>query len=299
MNDAFRSTLIAAVCLGFVSTAGLSSPALRAASVRPAKASARPPVPVVPMNTMAPVTQTFTVPSVIAVPSDPWAWTKVALNGNNAAYQKARGQIDTAASQGRPLPALLLKYRSAAMAVPGDPLALFRWAYAAYLCASQQPTAAGIKAAIGGLSDGRYSVQPVTAYDFNRVRFLIATLSDPNPALADLGRRLLDVNPDDEQVEYALAGILMDTYSPPKTIEALGLAEDLIRREAGRAEPYALVGEVYYYRWKAHGQTHDGLQAQNAYLKYVELAPKEDSFSARAAALADAIGNKLKAARPQ
>jgi len=111
-----------------------------------------------------------------------------------------------------------------------------------------------------------------------------------------LGQRLLDVNPDDEPVEYALSGILLDDYNPPKTIEALGLAQGLINQDPTRAEPYSLVGEIYYMRWKAHHQESDGEQARYAYLQYVQIAPDGDAFKKRAAALAAAIGRKLKTA---
>jgi len=56
-------------------------------------------------------------------------------------------------------------------------------------------------------------------------------------------------------------------------VEALGLAENLIHVEPSRAEPYALVGEIYYLRWKAHRHNQDGVQAREAYMQYVQLAP--------------------------
>jgi len=243
------------------------------------------PVPILPIITPTP-----------QVPASPWAWTKVSVTGDNAVYGRIRKQIDTAVAQGRDPEILLEKYRTAAQAAAGDPVTLFRWAYAAYVTASRQSSSAQIFDSIKGLSDPKYAVVPVPSYDFNRVRFLIAALTDPNPALVDLGRRLMGVSQDDDPVEYALAGILLDAYSPPKTVEALGLAQGLINQEPSRAEPYALVGEIYYLRWKAHHRENDGEQARQAYLQYVQLAPDSDSFKSRAVRLADAIGNKLKSA---
>jgi hypothetical protein len=259
-------------------------------------------VPVVPRSLPIPPVSTLKQPiptlPVLAAPkpvaANPWAWTHVPLTGDNKAFAKARKQIDTAVSQGRDPEVLLEKYRTAGELSPGDPLVLFRWAYAAYITATRQTTTPEVFQCIKGLSDPRYAVAPVPSYDFNRVRFLIASLTAPNPALADLGRRLLAINQDDDAVEYALAGILLDTFNPPKTVEALGLAQDLINQEANRAEPYALVGEIYYLRWKAHHRPKDAQQASAAYQQYVQLAPDTDGFKKKAASLVAAINFKLK-----
>jgi len=146
---------------------------------------------------------------------DEWAWTKVPVTGDNRVYSKVRKEIDTAVSQAgilRPFWKNIAERRSPRLATCVSlPLA-----YTAYVTAMGQSTSPQILSSIDGLSDPRYAVAPVESYDFNRVRFLIAALTDPNPALADLGRRLLAVNQDDDSVEYALAGILLESYNPPR-----------------------------------------------------------------------------------
>jgi len=259
-----------------------------------ATAIPKPAIPAVAKRQPLPTLPIIAIPEPVS--SSPWAWTKVPVTGDNTVYAKARRQIDIAVAQGRDPDVLLTKYRAAARSAPGDPVALFRWAYSAYLMATRQTTPAQVFNCIKGLSDPRYAVAPVPSYDFNRVRFLIAALTAPNAALTDLGRRLLAVNQDDDPVEYALSGILLDAYTPPKTVEALGLAQGLINQDPTRAEPYALVGEIYYIRWKVHHRESDGEQARDAYLQYVQIAPDSDGFKARAAALAAAIGHKLQTA---
>jgi len=236
------------------------------------------------------------IPVLQPLTPSPWAWTEAPVTGDNTAYAQARGQIDTAVASGRDPNSLLAKYRAAAQSAPDSSVALFRWAYAAYLSATRQASPGQAYNCIRGLSDSRFAVAVVPSYDFNRVHFLIAALTTPNAELSDLGQRLLDVNPNDESVEYALCGILLDDCNPPKTIEALGLAQGLINQDPTRAEPYSLVGEIYYMRWKAHHQESDGEQARYAYMQYVQVAPDSDAFKTRAAALAAAIGRKLKTA---
>jgi len=236
------------------------------------------------------------IPLSQPAPSNPWAWTNVPVTGDNTSYAQVRKQIDTAVAQGRDPYNLLIKYRNAAHSASSNPVALYRWAYAAYLSATRQTSPAQVYNCIRGLSDARFAVAAVPSYDFNRVRFLIAAVTEPNAELTDLGRRLLDVDPEDDPVEYALCEILLDDYNPPNTIEALGLAQGLINEDPSRAEPYALVGEIYYMRWKAHHEESDGEQARHAYLQYVQMAPDGDAFKNSAAELAAAIGNKLKTA---
>lgn len=136
--------------------------------------------------------------------SESWKWAAEAWTGDDAPYRAARAAIDQAANSKDTLAAAFAHNKAAALKDPNNPLAVFRWGYAAYLFTKKQTRLEGFKT-LEGLHDAFEDAPSPHAYDYDRLRFLVEEWYTSNREATALGQRLLTVNKDDYDVEYRLA----------------------------------------------------------------------------------------------
>lgn len=214
--------------------------------------------------------------------SNHFEWTSEEWRGNNKPYQTARDQINQAlASQPTSGKALLAKYQSVAKAHPGNPLALFRWAYLS-LRLAPTPQSVG-EDGLDLIRDAFARPSSPHTYDYTRLRYLLYQHSSPDQRLISLGARLLKHNPDDLSVRYAYLSSLRNSSKLSDRQTALAEIQKIIQQHPKEATPYALLGSIYLMNWVDDKLAGRPKKANAdlciaAYQQYLNHAPASDPF---------------------
>ena len=151
-------------------------------------------------------------------------WLNADLKLDNRPYAATRAAIDKRIKQGEK-PANLERLFRLKGKEAYDPQKIFRWSYAAY---RQQKIQTDQNSLIGIRDAMNRNLKP-GAYDWVRLRFLVASLQGflrPTPQLINVGRRLLRVRYDDQEVMYQWINNLSLSQSIDERKLGLALARD-------------------------------------------------------------------------
>ncbi len=215
------------------------------------------------------------VPQLI-LPSLSWAnqpWT-----GDNRPYHAIRIQVDHLAEQGKLTPSMLQANFKAWQQTPRDPLKLFQWAYADSMAVRYLPNLPPRPQP----GDGAFEACPDPhTYDYERVRFLLNWETHEN-ALLPLAKRLLQHDPKDYPVQYALAGRYGGRDTPAEKAASLARAQRLLAQYPHKPEIYSLIAGIYCDHWIFQKNKEDARKAIFYYQKYLQIASVDNPWRKQA-----------------
>jgi hypothetical protein len=224
--------------------------------------------------------QTYSYHKIVLEPES-WNWTKETWDKNNGPYHKVRVIVDSAVASPKSLSALLSQYKAEAQKKSGDPIAVYRWGYAAYKTTTKQDSISAHKT-LEGLQQTFQNTPSPHTYDYARLRFLVGEFYTAHRQTAAVGERLLASDKKDYIVAYRLASIYLDAYYPARVQEALSICNAMKQQYPARASIYALAGEAYLITWHRNHAPADAQSVVENYQKYLNLAPPKDDFRKRA-----------------
>lgn len=209
-----------------------------------------------------------------------WSWTTEQWAEQDFKYHQARMTIWEAIMEGQKPIALASRYKANAKTTPYNPpydaLAQFRWAYAAYQAALADPkyrNSAEFSLASHALA---YGASPRN-YEYARLRFLMESMSWPDPRLKPVGLRLLQRDPHDYQAKYELIEVLDGAGVPADKQIALRYSREMIRQFPKNPRTVSSLAWTYYVLWLQDRDPADADGAVAAYRQYLALVPTDDS----------------------
>lgn len=212
-------------------------------------------------------------------------WTREAWTADDHPYLLIQANVDRVIAQGQNPETLLVQCRGEALAHPGDTKALFRWGYAAYRAALQvelPPEQAYLRFETPG---SIYSVQSfmmkkyAPSYQYARLLFLLLNFDGPDSRTGDLGKRLLQRNPNDKEVKYDMLLSRSWDLNPLVRQQAQQEAEQLAQQ--GSPDGYRILAGIYLRMFTISKYPHPDIaktqpiadKAIAALRRYVQLAP--------------------------
>ncbi len=206
-------------------------------------------------------------------------WQDEAWTADSAPYRRVRESIDKQVAQGVKPEALAAKFAPLWRQDKRNPLALFRWAYAARK-ARLVPGPFNINRIIESdhEMERMHWTQRPHSYDFSRLRFLngVELLDYPKQQqLKGLGRRLIERDPQDEGVKYQLVRLLNSSMEVAERREAIQLAQAMVRAKPDKSNLSGLLADSYTNLWSLTRSRADANQAIAAYRKYLPIAPTQ------------------------
>jgi hypothetical protein len=183
-----------------------------------------------------------------------WSWANETWGNNDKPYQETKADIDKALVQGQDLEKLLDKYKSAALDSPTNPVEQFRWAYLAYrISLLPQNQDKGVDK-IGLSLEAMYRPVSPHSYEYDRLRFLMESYLTSNYELIGLGRRLIQRDPQNQDIQFYAIRNLSDPkdwgdrtslgiVSSQK--QALLLLQTFIQKYPTSSSGYNLLGGLY------------------------------------------------------
>lgn len=202
-----------------------------------------------------------------------WGWASQEWTGDERPYRQARAELERRAASGQLTDAALRNYRASAQAQPTDPLASFRWGFAAYQAAKLAPRYHDRSRILAGVELALQRAPSPRTYQFARLRFLIEGRDFPYPQLRPLGERLVRRDPDDVDVKHHFLKYLNVSRSPAEKERALAYARDLIRLAPQDPRSHFALGQVWMRIWNQSKSRSDADKAVAAYRKSLELEP--------------------------
>jgi len=223
-------------------------------------------------------------------------WTTKAWTGDDRPFQVARQDIDKAVASGRQADDLMKNYEKAVMQKPNDALAVFKWSYAAWLARNRFSNEDEQFKRIGKPREALRNIAFPRPYQFARLRFLVEAWSPETPQfLIPVGDKLLQRNPQDYDVKYYLARLLLTSPNSKQRQRALTYIREFIAQKPQKASYHSLLGGFYFRQWEKSKSRADAANAIKAYKKYLELAPPDDEWREQAQRLINLIQRKTPA----
>lgn len=207
------------------------------------------------------------------------SWTTEKWSGDDKPYTAARRNVDEAFSDGSITVSYLNGLEAASEKDEHDPLKLYRWSYARYKAQSLHPAIHFTTMPDYGAFD---EVPSPHAYEYARVRFLIQTRFGDHPELMGVGKRLLAHEPNDFDVEYALASCFSQYMKATEKEAALEYSSHLIDKYPNKPSVYTVKAGVYFSYWIDHRNKQDARDAIRWYQQYLQRAPASDEWRAHA-----------------
>lgn len=153
-------------------------------------------------------------------------WTELPWDKDDRPYAEAQAQVDREFAYALNKQFVVNKYRARADAAPTDALAFFRWMAAAWNLSSHSPTRAEGEKALVPIGDRVYRVQFPQTYQYARLAFLTQAFLRPVRFQENLGKRLLEKNPQDEAVRFYMIRVA-SSLGLDKALQARGRREAL------------------------------------------------------------------------
>jgi len=208
------------------------------------------------------------------------SWMQESWQGNDQPYAEVRNQLDQTIANSQNLDSLWQEYRDEALQNSHDPVAQFRWGYAAIKSITSftpYPYADTIR---GNVLIALLGVTSPNTYNYARLRYL----ASPNdPKLVGIGERLLKYSPDDDvqlHLSEDYASILGLHYNFKSKSRAIDLTESLIKNHPQIAKYNATLGSIYLISWYCDHKRNpaDAKIAIAEYQKYLLLASANEPF---------------------
>jgi len=221
----------------------------------------------------------------VAAQQHDFDWTRQAWTAEDRPYMLVQAHVDQAIAQGQKPDSLLVQCRAEALAHPDDTKLLFRWAYAAYLAASQvelTPSQADLRLETPGSIDsvqGFMIKKYVPSYQYARLLFLLLNFNSIDSRTEYLGDRLLQRNPNDKEVKYDM--ILFRSWDSRPSVRQQAQQEAEQLAQQGSPEGYWILANIYYRMWNVSKMPPTDTartqpiaeKAVAALRRYVQLAP--------------------------
>ncbi len=209
------------------------------------------------------------LPNVRRIPVDT-SWGTADWSGNDKSYTAARKILDDDFSHGRVTSSYLFDLKGSWEKNEADPLRAFRYAYAHHRARSLHPPLL----LDTFLPDNFFKQAPAPhSYQYTRIRFLTKMDIGSYRELMPIGKRLLEKDLNDFDVEYAYANCFGASLSPEDKTAALAYADQLIKKYPAKPSVYSVKGGVYFSYWIDHRNDQDARDAIKWYQEYLRLAP--------------------------
>jgi len=214
-------------------------------------------------------------------------WANEPWTGDDTPYQNIERDTDKALASTWSIGNLLEQASVLAQQQPTDPQAQFRWSYMARQVVLAQPKSYDYGSSLQAISVVLAHADSPKTYSYARLRFL---LGRQNPALTEVGERLLQRNPNDVSVKYHLSDDYSALFSersqlnrdhavdPQLKQRALTLAEQVIAANPSDPDYRRALAAVYVSSFADKKNPQDATNALAAYQQYLKMAPADDSF---------------------
>lgn len=236
--------------------------------------------------------QSVTIQSIWQ-PTD-YSWVKQASLKENAKLVLMQAQIDYSIQQRVGVNAIRRPFESA-LTKADTPAQRFGWAYATYattvrgLWRNQRNREPFRKAA------ELLAREPViNSYEYNRLRFLIESKRFRDVRISPLGKRLLELRPDDAPVKYEVALLLSFSWDTADSQTAIRYAQEILRQSPQMPKAQTIIGSAYWSLWGGQHRAEDGRRAIAAYEEYLRLALPEDEWRSEAKRIIGLISHDMK-----
>jgi len=213
------------------------------------------------------------------------AWTADTLKPV-ASYSKAADAIDIRFAADN-ADGLVESLKLKAASSQNDPVALFSWAYSSIKQSSliaqkgrNYWQEANHFQDLGTMVWLMAAAKNAGGAEYTRLRFILEAGLSSRTDLMPLGRKLLQVNPNDESVLRTIAYQLSLSKSERDLDEAMHIVDQLIAKKPDRLSYVGLKGLIYQSRWYALGnKPADGRKMIEWDKKYISMAPRGCSNS--------------------
>jgi hypothetical protein len=201
------------------------------------------------------------------------AWT-----GDDRPYAALQSAIDAEIAEGMKIEYFQRRYHQAALRNPTDPVAQFADVYSTLKSLKAWHSRMDLVfAALQQADDQVGRARDPRAYHYERERYIIeAGLIGFDPHLRALGERLLDRDPLDTHVKYALIHMLGSR--PGEDALAIRYCSDIVKADPNDADNYTVVAGYYWRRFDRSHAKADGDEAIADYNRFLKLAPADDWF---------------------
>lgn len=185
---------------------------------------------------------------------------------------------------------LAAKYEAQVEQKPNDPIPVFGWGLSLFYASKVKPRTwePSIRLKMLRALDSTPSPHSM---QYDRMRFLVQSHFLGEFFLKKMGLRLLQQNPQDDEVKASMRPILNVIGDPTDAHLALTYAKQLIAKYPYYPKWYAMLGSVYYdMAINPTTRTRTTFKhAISAYQKYLALAKPNDPFRERAKYLIDVL----------
>ncbi len=221
-------------------------------------------------------------------------WVGEPWDGDDKPYADTRKAIDVTVRAGTKPSVLMARYKAQLASDPWNPRKVYPWAYAALLARKIAPDGNAQHNIIRPVADYMSEVPFPHSYQYARVMFLAQGLSKVSYSLRYVGDRLLQRNPHDNEVKFAMIFPLLNgksdgaiyTHNPADDARALAYARNLHKAypiNEGYAWQYA---EAVAYLWERPEKPRDLNKAKQGIAAFQQYLREYPNTKFRAAALA-------------
>ncbi|RYX81103.1 hypothetical protein EON83_25520 [bacterium] len=155
-----------------------------------------------------------------------WRWDA----NEDLKYAKATREIDASLKGGVTSLALAKRYQKEVSNDMWNPMKNYRWAYAAWLARKKPKTKQESDTILFPVIEQFEQVKFPGSYHYARIGFLANVYKQASPCLKRLGDRLLNKNPNDEDVKFYMIRVLANTFRPEDDKRALNYLESFRRQ---------------------------------------------------------------------
>jgi hypothetical protein len=173
-------------------------------------------------------------------------WVNAPWKADDAPYIAISTQIDAEIAKGKSTKDIIHEKDQLSSTNPKDSKLAYAWAYAALqdvpydaYVLEQAPYKERSFALIDAIRD-----KPLS-YEYARIQFLTTSMWAPVFTMANLAKRLLARNPNDDQVKYRAIGMLTQTGKPEDEDLALEYAKSFLKRYPQRFSSQEMIGFVH------------------------------------------------------
>lgn len=215
----------------------------------------------------------------------PWevVWTTDEWTDDDKPYAEARKATEQAIAKGQSAESLRLKYKKKAAQNLKDPLALFHWGYAAYLSYLSIYNIPGRSHKLRELDNPLTDISIATnlsrpkTFNYARMQFLVQGGGSYSTYMWALGERLLKHDPNDIELKYRYADILLNYGGGPAEVKkALQLTQEILKAKPNNANYQFLLAQLYEADWMRSKSKADAAKAIAEYKKYYQLRAIEE-----------------------
>lgn len=205
-----------------------------------------------------------------------WAWTEQPFEGDDTPYRVARKKIDAELRLGKQPYEVLTRYRSLAQKSLNDPVAKFRWGYAAYRANVTKPPLRQSDI-LQGVPDALGASPSPSTYEYLRLRYLVTSQYATNDYLVALGERLVQRDKDDWEVaHYQYQGNTVAT--PAGKQRKLYYAQELWRIKGKPNNVLLAVAYVYELSWAINEDSEDARKAIEYWETYLAREKSDQKY---------------------